>query len=360
MKKTQLNIGLMIAGITVVTQAHAADFKGITVQPSARGNAPTVSVSTKNNVPVINIAAPTYTGDTTAHVSKNYFIDYQVPAQGIILNNTSAGTNTTLGGAIKGNERLVGKRSADLIVVQITGQKASTIAGSHEVAGRAANLVIANPYGIAVNGRAPVRFINSPQVTLTTGIPSYNILGNIATYRVDVGVISVAGKGIDSRANSRLMLISHTAKIAADIRADGQRLDVVTGKNTVQNDLKAITVNSGDLRGQAYAIDVSALGGMFAGQMNLIATTQGVGVNNNGYIALSKSALGNAATLRINLNGQLINNGVISGGKNSTLNKRFGVTSAGTGSVDVSHEMIPPVVDECHKSPIAKPSLLCL
>ena len=63
-----------------------------------------------NGVPIVNINAPNKNG-----VSHNYFEEYNVGKEGILLNNSSKENNKTqLGGIIQGNSNLKG-READVI-----------------------------------------------------------------------------------------------------------------------------------------------------------------------------------------------------------------------------------------------------
>ena len=298
--------------------------------PAQTGNKPIVGVA-GNGTAIINIVPPNAAG-----VSKNLFTDYQVPEKGVILNNSGAGSTTQLGGAIGGNPML-GNAAASTIINQVTGGKLTTIAGSHEVAGKSANLVIANPWGITVNGSQPVRFINSPEVSLITGYPILNAQGALDRYDIHGGWLNVKGQGIDAKGNNRLNLMTRAANIAGDIRADGKQLNVIVGANQIKADFSNINPMIKETH-PVYALDVSALGGMYAGQMNIVATEQGLGVNNKGYIALSESSAGANASLSIDVNGNLTNTkGIISaGGGNSKVQERFQVAKPGTGSLSIS------------------------
>ncbi|WP_042570509.1 filamentous hemagglutinin N-terminal domain-containing protein, partial [Ralstonia solanacearum] len=66
------------------------------------------------------------------------------------------------------NPNLLPGGSARIIVNQVTSTQPSTLRGYLEVAGPRAEVVIANPNGILVNGGG---FINTSRATLTTGVP---------------------------------------------------------------------------------------------------------------------------------------------------------------------------------------------
>ncbi|PYB13914.1 hypothetical protein C0049_00625, partial [Pseudomonas aeruginosa] len=76
------------------------------------------------------------------------FRDYNVGANGLILNNATGKTQgTQLGGIILGNPNLKGQ-AAQVILNQVTGGNRSTLAGYTEVAGQSARVIVANPHGI--------------------------------------------------------------------------------------------------------------------------------------------------------------------------------------------------------------------
>ncbi|HBP4280814.1 filamentous hemagglutinin N-terminal domain-containing protein, partial [Pseudomonas aeruginosa] len=111
----------------------------------------------------VNIATPNGAG-----LSNNHFRDYNVGANGLILNNATGKTQgTQLGGIILGNPNLKGQ-AAQVILNQVTGGNRSTLAGYTEVAGQSARVIVANPHGITCQGCG---FINTPRATLTTGKP---------------------------------------------------------------------------------------------------------------------------------------------------------------------------------------------
>ncbi|WP_439863550.1 hemagglutinin repeat-containing protein [Pseudomonas antarctica] len=231
-----------------------------------------------NGVPVVNIATPNGSG-----LSHNQFKDYNVGPNGVILNNaTGAVQNTQLGGYIVGNPNLKGG-AASVILNEVNGGSPSQLRGYTEVAGQSAKVIVANPYGVTCSGCG---FINTPNVTLTTGKPVLDASGQLQRYQVDGGAVTIDGEGLNASNVDRFEIITRSAKINAQINA--RELAVIAGRNDV--DAKTLTATPRADDGSAkpeLAIDSSALGGMYAGAIKLVGTEAGVGVKLDGTLAAS-------------------------------------------------------------------------
>ncbi|WLH85021.1 hemagglutinin repeat-containing protein [Pseudomonas sp. FP2338] len=231
-----------------------------------------------NGVPVVNIATPNGSG-----LSHNQFKDYNVGPNGVILNNaTGALQNTQLGGYIVGNPNLKGG-AANVILNEVNGGSPSQLRGYTEVAGQSAKVIVANPYGITCSGCG---FINTPNVTLTTGKPMMDNVGRLDHYQVDGGAVTIDGEGLNASNVDRFEIITRTAKINAQINA--RELAVIAGRNDVDaKSLKATARADEGSTKPELAIDSSALGGMYAGAIKLVGTEAGVGVKLDGTLAAS-------------------------------------------------------------------------
>ncbi|NWD72291.1 hemagglutinin repeat-containing protein, partial [Pseudomonas gingeri] len=222
------------------------------------------------------------------------FSDYNVGANGVILNNATARTQSTqLGGIILGNQNLNGT-AANVILNEVTGASPSQLRGYTEVAGQSAHVIVANPYGISCNGCG---FINTPQATLTTGKPVITN-GQVTGYQVDQGSVSIDGAGLNASNIDQFEIITRAATINAQINA--KQLTIIAGRNDVDaQSLKATArADDGSAKPQV-AIDSTALGGMYAGAIKLVGTEAGVGVKLAGNLAAS------GGDIQLDANGQL-------------------------------------------------------
>ncbi|NKA67728.1 hemagglutinin [Ralstonia solanacearum] len=261
---------LTAAGALASPGLHA---QSLTVDRGASGPHPVVGVAA-NGTPVVSINAPSAAG-----VSSNAFTHYNVGQAGVVLNNSGQNSQTQIAGWVQGNPFL-GNNSARVILNQVTSGNPSTLAGPTEIAGNRANLIIANPAGITCSGCS---FIQAPRVTLTTGTPNFDALGNLSSLSVQQGQITVNGAGLDAR-GAQLDLLSRAMAINGAVWAE--RLNAVAGANRIDYGSVTPTAIAGTGPAPQVAIDVGQLGSMYGGgATRLIGTEQGLGVNIGGNLA---------------------------------------------------------------------------
>lgn len=284
---------LLGLGLCVLTGngAIAADIHADTSAP--KNQQPTI-LQTANGVPQINIQTPSKGG-----VSVNQYRQLDVNQKGAILNNSRKSIQTQQAGWVQGNPWLA-RGEARVIVNQINSSNPSRINGYIEVAGKRAEVIMANPAGINVNGGG---FINAAGVTLTTGKPILNN-GSLDGFQVREGNISINGQGLDSRGSDYTNILTKAAQINAGIWANN--LNIIAGSNDITSQ-GAITPsypaeNSAQNR---VAIDSSKLAGMYAGKITLVSNDKGVGINNAGQI------FAGAGGVQISADGKLSNSGSI-------------------------------------------------
>ncbi|XBS70618.1 filamentous hemagglutinin N-terminal domain-containing protein [Acerihabitans sp. KWT182] len=175
-------------------------------------NGSTQTLLAGNGVPVVNIATPNQAG-----LSHNEYQQFNVGAEGVILNNaTDKLTQTQLGGLILNNPNLQAGQEAKAIINEVVGANPSQLQGYMEVAGKAASVMVANPYGITCDGCG---FINTPNATLTTGSPIIGADGNLQSLEVTQGAIIIQGKGLDAGQSDAFSLLARAAQINAGLYA---------------------------------------------------------------------------------------------------------------------------------------------
>ncbi|QNK65452.1 hemagglutinin repeat-containing protein [Variovorax sp. PAMC26660] len=270
--------------------------------PNVPGNLrPTVLVA-PNGLPLINVQTPSAAG-----VSRNVYNQFNVGPNGAILNNSRANVQTQLGGFVQGNPHLA-TGPARIILNEVNGGIPSQLRGYIEVGGQRAEVIIANPAGISVDGGG---FINASRATLTTGTPQFSPSGSLDSFLVRGGTISIDGAGLDASKTDYAAILARAVQANAGIWAS--ELKVVAGANQVSADYSQISPTTGTGPVPTFALDVAALGGMYAGKITLIGTEAGLGVRNAGTIqaAPGTPVLAGAGQLVVTSAGRLENIGAI-------------------------------------------------
>ncbi|WP_052696968.1 hemagglutinin repeat-containing protein [Pantoea sp. SM3] len=262
-----------------------------------------------NGVPVVNIATPNAAG-----VSHNQYQQYNVGQEGLILNNATGQLNQTqLGGLIQNNPNLKAGHEAQAIINEVTGANRSQLQGYTEVAGKAANVIVANPYGITCNGCG---FINTPNVTLTTGKPQLDANGNLSSLEVTKGSVTVEGKGLDGSGADAVSIVARATEINAGIHA--KDLSVTVGANRVGAN-GSVTPIAGEGAVPSVAVDTGALGGMYANRIHLVSSEKGVGVN-LGNLAAKQGDIQLDANGKLTLGNSLSSGALTANGASVALN----------------------------------------
>ncbi|WP_454766900.1 hemagglutinin repeat-containing protein [Cupriavidus campinensis] len=318
--KTRIGTGNLCVGIPVLQLATWLAMglpmvagAQIVADPNAGANRPGVS-QTANGLPQVNI-----TGPSGAGVSVNHYTQFDVNKAGAILNNSPGIVATQQAGYINGNPNLQPGGSARIIVNQVTSTLPSQLRGYLEVAGPRAEVIVANPNGILVDGAG---FINTSRATLTTGMPVYGGSGSLDAFRVTGGQISVEGGGLHATGTDQVDLIARAVKANAALYAN--HLNVVAGAAQVDRATLAATAIAGNGPAPAVGIDVSELGGMYANKILLASTEAGVGVSTRGVMAAQAGDLTLTAQGKLQLAGQTNATGTM------MASARDGVDNSGT------------------------------
>ncbi|WP_230414450.1 two-partner secretion domain-containing protein [Collimonas silvisoli] len=216
------------------------------------------------------------------------------PAISGVSNNTYSLFNVSQAGASLNN---VGVNARN-IVNQVTSTNPSLIQGDITVLGPRANVILANPNGITVNGG---KFVNTGNVALTTGQVSFNdfvpapgLTQRNIVLNTNQGQIVIGPEGL-SGAMLNLELIAKNLVVggpvvnsfsgsAAGIRAvvGDSHAEIDSSVSPTDNITPWITTTSPNTKNAVTAIDITPLGSLTAGRIELIVTDQGAGVHHAG------------------------------------------------------------------------------
>ena len=292
-KRLRWNVAIWLAAGLFMAETVSMAAGPIMPDPKAEARHQPQVEETANGIPLVNITAPSSGG-----VSRNEYEMFNVPDKGAILNNSYTLSKTELAGYVPGNNNMA-ERPAKIIVNEVTGTGSTSMDGFLEVAGNRADVVIANPNGITVNGGG---FIHTGKAFLTTGKPVYDGEDHLQRFDITGGDILIEGKGLGGKEAGSLAILSRAVKINAGIWA--KDLHITTGANNI--DAKTLEASAIEGKGgrPAFALDTAAIGGMYAGRITLVGTEKGLGVNNSGTWSAEDN-------LTLDWNGDLKNSGTI-------------------------------------------------
>ena len=292
-KRLRWNVAIWLAAGLFMTSTAGMASGPIMPDPKAEARHQPQVEETANGIPLVNITAPSSGG-----VSRNEYETFNVPDKGAILNNSYTLSKTELAGYVQGNNNMA-ERPAKIIVNEVTGAGSTSMDGFLEVAGNRADVVIANPNGITVNGGG---FINTGKAFLTTGKPVYDGEDHLQRFDITGGDILIEGKGLGGKETGSLAILSRAVRINAGIWA--KDLHITTGANSI--DAKTLEASAIEGKGgrPAFALDTAAIGGMYAGRITLVGTEKGLGVNNSGTWSAEDNLI-------LDWNGDLKNSGTI-------------------------------------------------
>ncbi len=266
-----------------------------------------------NNTPVLNITKPTAAG-----VSVNKFNDFNVGTEGLIVNNLNLQDyNITYKSALTNqhvefNPNFRDGDYAKIILNEVVSNSKTTMNGYTEIYGHPADYVVANPNGITCNGCG---FINTTRLSLVTG--SSNIVnGNIESFRISPNAeLRINGVGVENfglYAPSSAELVSNAIKISGDVSIYGD-LKVLSGND--KYDWNTQEISSNNNINSEVAINVSSVGGMKAGNIFVIATQNGFGVNLGGDVIADAGNIEITSDGEIKLKNIVAQNSIIANSK---------------------------------------------
>ena len=320
-----IHFSLMLAlGFVFLSPSVQAEDMAIRADKSAPGNQQPTVLQTGNGIPQVNIQAPSQAG-----VSRNQYSQFDVAEKGAVLNNARKASQTQMAGWVQGNPNLA-RGEAKVILNEVNSANPSRLKGYVEVAGKKADVVIANPSGIQCDGCG---VINAGRATFTTGKAEVEN-GELKGYRVQGGKVSVGQKGMDTSKADYTDIIADKAEIKGGVW--GNKVKVTTGKNKVDRTNDSVvyvgdkntnetdrTSESQNDQAQAYSVDVGQLGGMYAEKIHLVDNGQGLGVRNAGHIGAA------AGEVKIDSQGKIVNSGTISSTQQADINAKKSIENTG-------------------------------
>ena len=320
-----IHFSLMLAlGFVFLSPSVHAEDMAIRADKSAPGNQQPTVLQTGNGLPQVNIQTPSAGG-----VSRNQYSQFDVAEKGAVLNNARKAAQTQMAGWVQGNPNLA-RGEAKVILNEVNSANPSRLKGYVEVAGKKADVVIANPSGIQCDGCG---VINAGRTTLTTGKADVEN-GELKGYRVKGGKVTVGQKGMDNSQSDYTDIIAEKAEIKGGVWSK-KGIKVTTGKNNVDRTNDSVvyvgdkntdnTDRTSDTQGenQSYSVDVSQLGGMYAEKIHLVDNGQGLGVRNAGHIGAA------AGEVKIDSQGKIINSGTISSTQQAELSAKKTIENTG-------------------------------
>ena len=274
--------------ICALTGAGGAGRAVAQITPTSNPSfAPKIGTAGNGSTPVVHIVTPSAGG-----VSHNKYQDFHVGGNGVILNNcllrkpakwlrceffcastqqSTSGGQSQIGGAVSANPNLSGAAARVIVNEVERGGSRSNLGGTLEVFGQAADVIVANPNGISVNGGG---FVNTPRVVLSTGEVKINGSGQVEL-RVEEGEIVIESSGMDASNVGEVNLVGKKVKIGGKTRAR-DRLEVSAGSQLYDHNSR----ESRELRAKGngeYLIDAYGLGAMEAGKIFLKVTDEELG-----------------------------------------------------------------------------------
>ncbi|ARK45909.1 filamentous hemagglutinin N-terminal domain-containing protein [Burkholderia pseudomallei] len=219
------------------------------------------------------------------------------PAIGGVSNNTYSSFNVSKAGADLNNVGI----NARTIVNQVTSTNPSLIQGNVNVLGPRANVILANPNGLTVDGGS---FTNTGHVVLSTGQVSFNdltlapgVIQRNVVLTTNRGGIAIGPGGLSGTlVNLDLIAkqLSINGPINNDFTSSTSGIRAIVGDSTATYDTSfspsdnghdwLIGMTSPATKSNAVAVDITAAGGLTAGRVQLIVTDQGAGVHSLGKI----------------------------------------------------------------------------
>lgn len=271
---------------------------------------------------IIHIKKPSDKG-----ISHNTYQSFNVGEKGVIFNNSDVQSTTQLGGNIFGNSNLAGGSTAKVILNEVVANNISSINGMMEVAGNAAQVIVANASGITCNNCG---FINAERGAFVTGTPLV-VAGNLIGYNVSKGQITI-NKNLTS--NDTVDLIARSVLINGNVEA--KEINIATGNSLFDADGNVLS-NLSYSSHPTYGVTIASTGKLSADKIKVSSNgSEGI-MNNKGLIdagnnglVVNASAFGNSATIKSKGNIDITSTG------QKSINNDYGTIISTGGDVNLT------------------------
>lgn len=230
----------------------------------------------RNGIPIVQLGAP-----NEYDISLINFEKLDISEKNLIFNNSPITVETESIGFISGNPHLK-NRAASLIIARVTQPNSSFLNGTLEVAGKKAEVIIANPWGLTCNGCG---FLHTSATTLTTGQLQFSTDRKLQHFIVGKGNILVTEKGFNAEQLDSLNLVSRTLTLNGKITLPEERnlsLSLSSQEYEAKTGGKSLPVSYSPV--EEYLLDVGELGGMYAGRIVITGTEPASGIRFNGQL----------------------------------------------------------------------------
>lgn len=285
----------------LVLLASSPALAEIKVDTAAAASQQTSVGQSERGVPVINIANPDSNG-----LSHNRFELFNVDKPGVVFNNSLAAGVSQLGGALSANANL--SRRAQVILNEVTGNQPSTLAGALEVFGGKADVIVANPNGVTLNG---VSTLNVHGLVASTGRPELTdgLYLNVADGNAQV---VVGADGIGTQGLSYFDIVARVVTLNGNVGAPGAdaNVQIAAGLNRYNSKQRSVSpLSNSAAAAPGIAIDGSVAGAMYGRYITLISSESGVGVRHAGQLRAAQDivvkANGDVDLAQVNADGQI-------------------------------------------------------